>query len=470
MLKTNLTRLALLGAFALSTAGIHAQDSGPLIDALVRKGILNDQEAEEIRADLIKDNATTPAGKLNISTSVTELKLSGDTRLRYQYDNRDSQAVTTANDSQRSRYRFRLRLNADIKFAGPFFAGVGLETGQASDSGNQTFQDGFNDYDIFISRVFLGWEPTDWLTVIGGKQKNPFYTTNLVWDSDINPTGLVETVKVHKLFGWETNTSEGYAGKDGKGYVAPSSSRNWSDPGWELTVNAGQFIFDDNNEFNGPDNDAGDDSYLFVAQAVGAVKLGAAKLTVAPGWMYYNAADTAGLDNENAFTGVAGVSGETRHLNILLAPGDISFTAGGFPIIVYWDFAYNTEGNARGEEIYGIVTDTDNRDNFAWLVGAQIGKNKNAGDWSFFVNYRETGINAVDPNLNDSDFALGELNTRGFEVAVAYSLTDYLTFGVEYDYAWNLRDNLIMGQATNGAAIADTNAAQVLQVDLSWKF
>ena len=82
--------LALLCGVSIGAATLaHAQDSGPLIDALVKKGILNDQEAEEIRADLIKDFGTTSAGKLNLSSALTELKLSGDARVRY--ENRSGQ-------------------------------------------------------------------------------------------------------------------------------------------------------------------------------------------------------------------------------------------------------------------------------------------------------------------------------------------------------------------------------------------
>ena len=88
----NSTSLKLAAAAVLLTGlTAQAQDAGALVDALVKKGILNDQEAEQIRADMTRDFATTPAGKLNISNSITELKLYGDLRLRYQYDNKDSQ-------------------------------------------------------------------------------------------------------------------------------------------------------------------------------------------------------------------------------------------------------------------------------------------------------------------------------------------------------------------------------------------
>ena len=37
-----------------------AQDSGALVEALVRKGILTNQEAEDIRADLVRESAVIP--------------------------------------------------------------------------------------------------------------------------------------------------------------------------------------------------------------------------------------------------------------------------------------------------------------------------------------------------------------------------------------------------------------------------
>ena len=39
----------------------------------------------------------------------------------------------------------------------------------------------------------------------------------------------------------------------------------------------------------------------------------------------------------------------------------------------------------------------------AWLLGLQIGDNKKAGDLSAYVDYRQIGIAAVDPNLSFDD-------------------------------------------------------------------
>lgn len=167
MIRISRIMLAVAASLPLVCSSMQAQDSGPLIDKLVQKGILNDQEAEELRADLVKDFQSSSAGKINISTPVTELKLYGDGRIRYQYETQQAQAASPDRVTQRSRFRYRLRLNADFRLTNNFFGGVQLETGQASDSANETVQSGYSDSSIFINRVFLGANIADWGTEIG---------------------------------------------------------------------------------------------------------------------------------------------------------------------------------------------------------------------------------------------------------------------------------------------------------------
>ena len=502
MLKSTSLKLA-AAAVLMASAGLtaQAQDAGALVDALVKKGILNDQEAEQIRADMTRDFATTPAGKLNISNSITELKLYGDLRLRYQYDNKDSQVDPfpvgvhqdrgekdrSPSGNQRDRYRFRLRLNADFRLTEGFYGGVELQTAQNSDSGNQTFQDGFNDYGIFISRAYIGWAPNDWLDVKAGKIPNPFYATDLTWDPDINPTGLAQSFAFHKMRFGGIDAGQSGMSKDGKSM--PPSAPVVSDTPWELTLVAGQFIYDDNAEGSGIDGDLNTDAYLFETQLIASYKFGnGVKVTLAPAWFVETAGSLSGFDNENSFVDSANVSGASRDLNILLFPGDISFKVAGIKTKVLWDFAYNFEGRKRVENIYRLtspagvgdngVTDPDdvrkghsNVDDYAFLAGFQLGENKKKGDWSALANYRQTGLGALDPNLNDSDFALSELNTRGFKVGVAYNFTDFCIGAVTYMHAWNLRQVLPGGgEATGGQGVADSNSVDVLQVDLNLKF
>ena len=115
------------------------------------------------------------------------------------------------------------------------------------------------------------------------------------------------------------------------------------------------------------------------------------------------------------------------------------------------------------------VSGHSSRDDVAWLAGVQVGENKKAGDWSVVSNFRQTGLGAVDPNLNDPNFALGYLNMQGIKVGAAYNLTDFCIGAITYYDAWNLR-NITGGDATGGQKVASMNAVQVFQVDLNIKF
>src|SRR6185369_241078 len=131
---------------------------------------------------------------------------------------------------------------------------------------------------------------------------------------------------------------------------------------------------------------------------------------------------------------LAAVSGETRQLHILTAPGDLSFKLGGLKSKLYWDFAYNFGGRERFEDIYQLldrrpVPDVNrfhysSRDGFAWLAGLQLGELKKKGDWAVNFNYREVGLAAIDPNSNDSTWAQGRVNQRGFKLGLNYQIAD----------------------------------------------
>lgn len=515
MLKSLNLASAVAAALALSAVpAVHADENDVLLKVLVRKGILTQDEATAVKAEVAKEKAkepkvvakSAPAGsssnadngllsKLDISKSVDKLKLYGDIRLRYQYDDKDQQLFipdgnrkTVERDpsgAQTSRWRFRLRVGAEITLTDQWSAGFELSTNQASDSGNQTFENGFDDYGIFISKAFIRWDPNKAFTFIGGKMTNPFYTTEgLVWDPDITPNGIAQIFRLDQLFGAEPEAEAGYS-KDGKTVVskAVKSERNW-----ELSLIAGQFLFDDNNE-NNFDNDESTDAYTFETQLVGSYKFSnGVKVTVGPGWLVNSAGSVSGVTNANPFNDNPNVSGATRNINLLLFPGDVSFKIADIKTKFYWDFSYNIEGRKRTEDIYNLVSlrnptgengeaDPDDfdsshspQDDFAYLVGVQFGENKKAGDWSFRADWRSTGIGAVDPNLNDSDFAAGELNMRGIKLGVAYNFTDFAVGAITWQQAWNIRNNLIGGEATGGNAIADSNTVRVLQVDFSVKF
>lgn len=455
-----LMALGLVGSFAATAA---AQDSGALIDALVRKGVLKDQEAEQIRTQLSRDYAAnTPAGKLNLSSSVKELKLSGDVRLRFQHDISQVQAndlkadgtagtpsVASSNDAQRDRYRLRLRVNADYKLNDNFYAGFGLQTTQNNDSGNQTMGDGnyHQNYSIFINKAFIGWTPVPGVTVVGGKQVNPFYTTDVVWDADINPSGFVQRVDLHKIL--ELG-------------------------GFEVSLVAGQFVVSDSTTEKDKSSESNRDAFTYQAQVQLGIPVGdVAKVTIAPGFYWTNGAkingDGGGEYNSTKWSATG--ANQLDGMKILLVPGDVSFKLGSLPAKFQWDFAYNRDGADRGR-MYAANVATfvpSSQDNMAYLAGFQVGENKKKGDWSALVNYRQVGLAAVDPNINDSDWSLSYTNMAGYKAGFFYNLGDATTVGATYYQGNNLRKDL-GGNVFKYGPGSQMNSVQVLQVDVNVKF
>lgn len=497
MRKTPLLAASL--ALCAAVAPSIAQDGdGDLLDLLVCKKVITSTEAERLRADYAKQKEKSSAERIKLSGPVTELRLYGDMRFRFQYDNVDPQIGRFDEDcdrwtdpghgDQRDRWRFRLRLAADFKLKDDWFGGVMLQSSQFSDSGNQTFDGGFQNYGIYIGRVYAGWNAADWLTLVVGKQPNPFYTADLLWDPDINPSGLVELVKFHKLFNCGEEETIEYAA-DGK--TVKSVSCHPIPCPWTLTLVAGQFIFDDNNEFNPPGRNT--DAYLFEEQLIFTYEFCKdTKLTLAPAYLTYNAAQINFVWNQQGFAQVINGTGsdllppgwgETRNLSIIQLPGDFSFKVCGTKVKIYADSTYNTAGAKRVNDIYVVpifehdkIVDFDTvrtharKDDFAWLAGIQLGDNAKKGDWSVRVDYRQIGLAALDPNLNDSDWALSRLNMKGWKASLAYNFTDAVIGQLTGSTADNLRRDLVGGQTTRGAKLADANSVQVYQVDLNVKF
>jgi len=111
----------------------------------------------------------------------------GDLRLRYEGTQFDQDDTKT-----RNRGRFRLRLTAKKKIMDSLSFEMRLATGGGSPtSTNQTFDDSFSGKDFYVDRVYLKYDFKDW-TFGAGKLKNPFHTSDMVWDSDVNPEGLYQ--------------------------------------------------------------------------------------------------------------------------------------------------------------------------------------------------------------------------------------------------------------------------------------
>src|SRR6201997_1817321 len=286
MIRNKLCLFAVGSLFAFLAAGARADDSA-LLDVLVKKGILTKQEAEKLEAEVSKEPVTQgPQGpNIKIGDWGQELDLYGDIRFRDYYQTFEQQlpkppgATNYDENIQRQRIRFRLRLDATFRLADNFFGGVELSTSDNRDGNttNATYTSGFDNYNIYISRAFIGWSPVDGLTFVIGKQNNPFYTTELNWTPDAGPTGIVERIDLHRLFGWDAGGEPTGYSKEGK-TPPPAPSGIPID----LSLIAGQFIFYNNNadsslSFNKTD------AFMFDTQLLAKLKLFGGKVAISFG-------------------------------------------------------------------------------------------------------------------------------------------------------------------------------------------
>lgn len=452
-MHSNLTRwIALMGlATASVVCPLHAQDSGALIEALVKKGVLTDQEGEEIRADLTKEYASTSAGKLNVSSHIKQLRIYGDGRWRYEYNNTDYQNGSSG--FQRTwRARYRIRLGIDYAFTDQFSGGFELESSTQNDGAMQNIGSGFGKFSINVGLLYLTYKPWDFVTVTGGKMKNPFYTTDLVWDPDVNPEGAAE------VFTWK------------------------ADDALTVGLTLGQFNYTENTDSNTSGLNTNKDSWIFAGQMPVTWKVNKdVTAIVAPAIYMWTPGSTSTFTSSGttpntgspAFANGNGAS----DLNIIAAPGEVGFKLFNQKTKFYWDFAYNITGNDRIREVYLAGASAayrnqnlDLTDNIAWLAGLKVGENKKKGDWAVSADYRQVGLGSVDPNLADSEWGNGYPNQQGVKLTAAYNFTDFFIGGVNYYSTWNYKESLLLPSSAAGSGLTAANSTQRFQVEATWKF
>lgn len=464
MKNRSLTTLAALALAGASFSAAYAADTA-LVDALVKKGVLKQAEAEKIVAESKKSGDA--ASKVKLTESVKELSIYGDLRLRWQHSQGNLQNPPTSSEipntgihffqgsnnpvppgtpfypqpiagnnnfgnNQNQQVRVRLQLGTKVKLTDDITVGVEVST-QNTPTQRFTNLGAGNDYSLGFSKAYLSWTPTPEFTVIAGRQSVPFYSTEMVWDRDVRLDGVTEKVDLGKLLGLG----------DGLG----------------LKLVAGQFIAGDN-LYTRPAGQDNQDSWFYQTQLQISADLGGAKVTFAPGILFSNGSNSSGILKEyNGLNSYYGSNTYTENMGILLLPGDVSFDVSGVKTKFYWDFAYNYNATHTTPE-----AKESNDDRLAFLVGVQVGQNKAKGDLSASLNYRQVGAQAVNALYSDSDFGLGQLNQRGFKVSTTYNLTANATVTAAY----NFTNNIDKDGVTAGSAIF--NSTQLVTIDLGVKF
>lgn len=104
--------LGLLASLMIAGTAAVAQDSSVLIDALVRKGILTDQEAEDLRADLSKEN-TAALVSTSKGPNLDKLVING--RFQAQFVSLSTDIDNTSADPATNQHAFLRRIYVGFK-------------------------------------------------------------------------------------------------------------------------------------------------------------------------------------------------------------------------------------------------------------------------------------------------------------------------------------------------------------------
>ena len=439
----SITKLMAMLAALLAAGAAYAQDSGPLIELLVRKGVINDQEAEELRAELLKDfAANSPAGKLDMSSRLNRLTLALDSRIRYQYDNEVTNSPGAAGpNNDRSRYRYRFRLAATALLNNNWTLGLRLETANSATSTNDDFgASGSANFDktgntANIGQIFLQYAANeafggsiDHFDVRIGKHAHPFFTpgVNGFWiDTDINPEGLSEQLT------W---------------FDAPAK-------GWNLALRGGQYILANNARTTVGSSFTNTPAVMWAGQAefskTFVVEGNTYGTRIAPGFVMFS---SPGL-----------VSDATTYDNLLtfIVPVEHTLKLGEQPLAVYATYGLNFKGGDRTNKLYPATANPGDED-MMFNAGLRYRALRNPGDWQVTAEYRHVEAGAYSALLLDSDFGAGRTNVKGPIFSFSYNLTDAVNFTTTYFHAENIDKN--------SPSSVGYHKAGVLQVDLSARF
>lgn len=481
---------AVAALLSLPNYSVRGQDAGALLDLLEKKKVITRQEAEEVRADLVKAYTATPAGKINISSPVKELRIYGDTRLRYEY--REAQSQSNHSDSaSMERFRYRLRLGLDAKLADNWFFGVRVETGSGARStnvtmsqtgGGQAFSKTNNT--IYVGQLYVKNTPFPWLTLTGGKMPNPLVTTGMVWDPDINPEGFAQQFKY--TFGPFNGADHTVAdGKGGKSVVTPGEPGQFT---LDVFANVAELVYDTAAVTGTGQNAFGtiassNDTFLFALQAGAKANFNKTTfLQVAPTFYFYSGTRNADYNGpKKTYSGVPG-GNQTgiNNLNVFEIPIEFDWVMAGMPFRLFGDFAYNLDAAARARAAASVAKvvypkiNSFSQEDIAWQVGLAMNKIKRKGDWELMAYWQSSGQYAVDPNLIEDDTFDAHLNMQGPVFKAGYALTDAVTINLAYNYGRIMNGNLGTGGAGGTMNGSTSNPAEhsynLLQVDLNLKF
>src|SRR5262249_52098389 len=143
--------------FTASTASYAADTQvDSLIKKLVEKGVLTSDEGQQLKGEIAYDAKTIQENnmKTGLPDWVQNIKMSGDVRLRDQYQRRDLRTATIF-DRNRGRVRARLNVEDQVNDKVKFVVGIATD-GNSGRSNNVTFGGNNSDAGLTSGNTTLG--------------------------------------------------------------------------------------------------------------------------------------------------------------------------------------------------------------------------------------------------------------------------------------------------------------------------
>jgi hypothetical protein len=491
---------------------------------------VKNQLRDEIKDELLRSGYATQDGK-GIAQApapqypdwVSRVRLFGDVRVRYEgdfYPNGNDNtgafpnfnAINTGSpfdtsltsnvrpptfdvNADRNRFRIRARVGLNVDLGDGFTLGVRGATGENDSpvTENQTLgvanggQGGnFSKYAIWLDRAFLRYElwgqPERDLSITVGRQDNPFFSTTMLWASDIGFDGVVLqgryqvvkgltpflTLGAFPVFNTDLNFSSTNASKfssEDKYLYAIQGGTNWKiNRDFGVTLGLAYYYFQNvQGKLSDPftpltASDAGntDDSRPAFAQNGNTYM---ALRNIVP-----TAANNFNQVDQFQYFGLA-----TPFRDLVLT-GRLEYNHfEPFQVSITGEYVNNTAFdrnaieskalNNRGSAI-NQIGGSFSGGNTGWIVNLTIGSAalQKRWDWNVGVGYRYVESDAVIDGFTDSDFGgpTAGTNLKGYTISGNLALSPNVWVGIR----WMSADQIA------GPPLKD----DVIQIDLNGKF
>ena len=429
-----------------------------LMELLKNRDVISREEYREL-LDKLDQHEKNQSKKVDW---VERFKFSGDIRLRYQGDMMgdvnallaDPSDPTTVLNTYKDRHRMRLRLRLNIaaQINEDAMVKLRLATGKLDDpvSTNTTLGGYFDSEYFSLDRAYLDWKlplnsEGNNLKLLAGRMPNPWLSSDLIWDSDVNFEGLAlqftrqissfgffSTIGVFPLEEVELSQNDKwlYAGQAGIQY-RPSEIIS-------AKLALAYYLFD---------NITGKTNSSYLTSENDYTK---------PGFQ----------QKGNTLMDISPTSGnEDDELDLALAAEFHELSLFGIVDFAYWepihvsllfDFVKNL-GFDQDEVSIRAGREVPEVD-MGYQVGVEVGylKIQNFAEWSTGLYYKYVEADAVLDAFNDSDFHLGGTNGKGWILNGNFGLAKNLWLAGK----WITTDEI------EGAPFA----TDTVQVDLNGRF